>query len=58
MNVEKVKFLIQSIELLIDEMKSEVYDKEFKVSETNYSEEDTEESTDSIIRQMFPISDT
>lgn len=58
MNVEKVKFLIQSIELLIDEMKSEVYEKEFKVSETSYTQEDDEQSTEDILYQMFPISDT
>jgi hypothetical protein len=40
MDTDKVKFLIQSIEVLIDELKSEVYTKDetFKVSETQYSE--------------------
>lgn len=42
MDTDKVKFLIQSIEVLIDELKSEVYTKgeTFKVSETQYSEEE------------------
>ncbi|AIX16800.1 hypothetical protein Syn7803US13_273 [Synechococcus phage ACG-2014f] len=41
MDTDKVKFLIQSIEVLIDELKSEVYaeGETFKVSETQYSEE-------------------
>ena len=40
MDTDKVKFIIQSIEVLIDELKSEVYTKDetFKVSETQYSE--------------------
>ena len=40
MDTDKVKFLIQSIEVLIDELKSEVYTKDetFKVRETQYSE--------------------
>lgn len=40
MDTDKVKFLIQSIEVLIDELKSEVYTKDetFRVSETQYSE--------------------
>ena len=42
MDTDKVKFLIQSIEVLIDELKSEVYTKgeTCKVSETQYSEEE------------------
>ena len=41
MDTDKVKFLIQSIEVLIDELKAEVYSKDetFKVSETQYEEE-------------------
>ena len=41
MDTDKVKFLIQSIEVLIDELKAEVYSKEetFRVSETQYEEE-------------------
>ncbi len=41
MDTDKVKFLIQSIEVLIDELKSEVYTKDetFRVSETNYESE-------------------
>ncbi len=40
MQPDKLKFLIQCIEGLIDEFKSEVYTKDetFKVSETQYSE--------------------
>ena len=55
MDREKVKFLIQSIEVLIDELKSEVYtsDATYKVSETAYVEEDTSLSTDDLVRQMF-----
>ena len=56
MDREKVKFLIQSIEVLIDELKGEVYtDSEtYKVSETDYSEEDSPVSTDDLVRKMFP----
>ena len=41
MDTNKVKFLIQSIEVLIDELKAEVYSKDetFRVSETQYEEE-------------------
>lgn len=55
MDTEKVKFLIQSIEVLIDELKAEVYtDAEtHKVSETSYGEEDEKVSTDDLIQQMF-----
>ena len=55
MDREKVKFLIQSIEVLIDELKAEVYTgaETFKVSETEYSEENPEVSTDDLIQNMF-----
>ena len=55
MDTEKVKFLIQSLEVLIDELKAEVYtDAETqKISETTYSDEDPEVSTDDLIHQMF-----
>ena len=55
MDREKVKFLIQSIEVLIDELKSEVYtDAEtHKVSETSYSDAEEKVSTDDLIQQMF-----
>ena len=55
MDTEKVKFLIQSIEVLIDELKAEVYtDAEtHKISDTEYSEEDKPVSTDDLIRAMF-----
>jgi len=56
MDREKIKFLIQSIEVLIDELKAEVYtDAEtFKVSETEYSEDEFSElSTDDLIRGMY-----
>ena len=55
MDREKVKFLIQSIEVLIDELKAEVYtDAEtHKVSETEYSEEPAEVSTDDLILGMY-----
>ena len=57
MDREKVKFLIQSIEVLIDELKAEVYtDAEtHKVSETAYSDEVAEVSTDDLIQNMFPL---
>lgn len=55
MDTEKVKFLIQSIEVLIDELKAEVYtDAEtHKVSETTYGEDDGKVSTDDLIQNMF-----
>ena len=42
MDRDKVKFLIQSIEVLIDELKSEVYSgvETHQVSETSYSDEE------------------
>ena len=56
MDREKVKFLIQSIEVLIDELKAEVYTAEetHKVSETSYSDEEEPVSTDDLIQNMFP----
>lgn len=56
MDRDKVKFLVQSIEVLIDDLKSELYtsDETFKVSETQYSDEtDTAVSTDDLIQNMF-----
>ena len=55
MNREKVKFLIQSIEVLIDELKTEVYTEgeTHKVSETEYSEGESEISTDDLILGMY-----
>ena len=55
MDTEKVKFLIQSIEVLIDELKAEVYtDAEtHKVSETSYGEDGEKVSTDELIQNMF-----
>ena len=61
MDREKVKFLIQSIEVLIDELKAEVYtDAEtYKVSETAYSDEPQEPgvpqeiSTDELVLGMY-----
>ena len=55
MDREKVKFLIQSIEVLIDELKAEVYtsDETYKISETDYSDEVKEVSTDDLVRNMF-----
>lgn len=62
MDREKVKFLIQSIEVLIDELKAEVYtsDETFKVSDTEYSDVEETISTDDLVQQMFPqvIDDT
>lgn len=62
MDREKVKFLIQSIEVLIDELKAEVYtDAEtHKVSETEYNDVEEPVSTDDLIQSMFPqvIDDT
>ena len=56
MDRDKVKFLVQSIEVLIDDLKSELYtsDETFKVSQTEYSDEtDTTVSTDDLIQNMF-----
>ena len=55
MNAEKIKFLIQSIEVLIDELKAEVYtDAEtHRISETEYSEEGAETPTEELIMDMF-----
>ena len=56
MDRDKVKFLVQSIEVLIDDLKSEIYtsDETFNVSETDYSDEtDTTVSTDDLIQNMF-----
>ena len=55
MDREKVKFLIQSIEVLIDELKAEVYTKDetYKVSETSYSDTEETISTDDLIQNMF-----
>ena len=55
MDREKVKFLIQSIEVLIDELKSVVYDESetHKVSETDYSDTEEPISTDELIQNMF-----
>lgn len=55
MDREKVKFLIQSIEVLIDELKSVVYDESetYKVSETNYSDTEEPISTDELIQNMY-----
>ena len=56
MDIEKVKFLIQSVEVLIDELKSEVYTKgeTFSVSETSYSDVEEPVPTDELIQNMFP----
>ena len=56
MDRDKVKFLVQSIEVLIDDLKSEIYtsDETYKVSETDYADEtDTTVSTDDLIQNMF-----
>jgi len=55
MDIEKVKFLIQSIEVLIDELKAEVYtDAEtHKVSDTDYHDVEEPISTDDLVQQMF-----
>lgn len=62
MDRDKVKFLIQSIEVLIDELKSVVYtDSEtHKVSETAYDDQEETISTDDLIQDLFPqvIDDT
>lgn len=59
MDIQKVKFLIQSIEVLIDELKAEVYtsDETYKISETSYSDEVKEVSTDDLVRNMFQVTD-
>lgn len=59
MDTQKVKFLIQSIEVLIDELKAEVYtsDETYKISETSYSDEVAEVSTDDLVRNMFQVTD-
>jgi len=56
MDRDKVKFLVQSIEVLIDDLKSELYtsDETFKVSNTDYSDQtDDVVSTDDLIQNMF-----
>ena len=55
MDAEKIKFLIQSIEVLIDELKAEVYtDAEtHRISETEYSEEGEGKPTEELIMDMF-----
>lgn len=55
MDRDRVKFLIQSIEVMIDELKAEVYtDAEtHKVSDTEYSEGEAEVSTDDLILGMY-----
>lgn len=55
MDREKIKFLIQSVEVLIDELKAEVYtDAEtYKVSETEYHDKEEPVSTDDLIQSMF-----
>ena len=57
MDRDRVKFLIQSIEVLLEDLKSTVYtdDETFKISDTNYSDEpEGNVSTDDIIQNMFP----
>ena len=56
MDIDKIKFLIQSIEVLIDELKSEVYiDSEtFKVSETSYYEENDDNTKDERVKNICP----
>ena len=55
MDRDKVKFLIQSIELLIEDLKAEVYTAEetHSISETDYDESDQEVSTDDLILGMY-----
>ena len=55
MDRDRVKFLIQSIEVMIEELKAEVYtDAEtHKVSDTEYSEGESEISTDDLILGMY-----
>ena len=55
MDRDRVKFLIQSIEVMIEELKAEVYtDAEtHKVSDTEYSEGEAEISTDDLILGMY-----
>jgi len=55
MDREKLKVLIQSMEMLIDEMKQIAYSEEetHKISETVYEEQElTEMSTDELIMHM------
>ena len=56
MDREKVKFLIQSIEVLIDELKTEVYTEgeTHKISDTDYSDEPKEIPTEDLILSMYP----
>jgi hypothetical protein len=57
MDRDRVKFLIQSIEVLLEDLKSTVYtdDETFKISDTSYSDlSDNSVSTDDIIQNMFP----
>ena len=53
MDKDKVKFLIQSIEVLIDELKAEVYSKDetFRVSETQY---ESEEESPIVTSNFYP----
>ena len=56
MDREKLKVLIQNVEMLLDEMKSIAYSEEetHKISETVYEEEDLREvSTDELILNMY-----
>lgn len=56
MDREKLKVLIQSMEMLIDEMKQIAYSEEetHKISETVYEEQEpTEMSTDDLILNMY-----
>jgi hypothetical protein len=57
MDRDRVKFLIQSIEVLLEDLKSTVYtdDETFKISDTSYSDvPENSVSTDDIIQNMFP----
>lgn len=55
MDRDKIKFLIQSVEVLIDELKAEVYNdsETHRISETDYVEQDATVSTDDLVRNMF-----
>ena len=55
MDRDRVKFLIQSIEVLIEELKAEVYTaaETQSVSETEYDESEQEVSTDDLILGMY-----
>ena len=56
MDREKLKVLIQNVEMLLDEMKSIAYSEEetHKISETVYEEEELREvSTDELILNMY-----